>query len=189
MLPQKRNMYKIAAVNRSSRSVFGVAASPPGPWRSFRFSACCWSETVRPQRRLYAPWKWRIPSSASPGGGRQSSRRGAAFGLLGGAKWGGATPSRRAAIRTRASRCRRRPRPPRTRVEYRPWSRREWRRRRICGETRRVSPPRALQDAPSKPTRDRQALRHIHDSPHPHQLAQPQKLTGYAAGQRKTGAW
>ena len=43
--------------------------------------ACCRSETVRPQRRLYAPWKWRIPSSACPGGGRQSSRRGAYFGL------------------------------------------------------------------------------------------------------------
>ena len=43
--------------------------------------ACCRSETVRPQRCLYAPWKWSIPSSACPGGGRQSSRRGAAFGF------------------------------------------------------------------------------------------------------------
>ena len=60
---------------RGTRSVSGVAE------RVAFACACCRSETVRPQRRLYAPWKWRIPSSACPGGGRQSSRRGAAFGL------------------------------------------------------------------------------------------------------------
>ena len=43
--------------------------------------ACCRCETVRPHRRLYLLWKWRIPSSECPGGGRQSSRRDAVFGL------------------------------------------------------------------------------------------------------------
>ena len=64
-----------ARKRKGTRSVSGVAE------RVAFACACCRSETVRPQRRLYAPWKWRIPSSACPGGGRQSSRRGAAFGL------------------------------------------------------------------------------------------------------------
>ena len=84
---------------------------------------------MRPQRCLYAPWKWRIPLSASPGGGRQSSRRGAAFGLH---------PFRRGTRRT--FRC------GRTLCTY------EARRRRIRGETRRAPPPGALRAARPTPS-------------------------------------
>ena len=48
-----------AVPGRRTLSVSGVA-------ERVAFACACWrSETVHPQRRLYGPWKWRIPSSAS----------------------------------------------------------------------------------------------------------------------------
>ena len=192
-----------ARKRKGTRSVSGVAE------RVAFACACCRSETVRPQRRLYAPWKWRIPSSACPGGGRQSSRRGAAFGLhpfrrgtrrafrcgrtlctFRGApspvrgltappsgmlaaksaprRIRRCLPAARGAAR-RLIRSRRRDALGGRRLRrlcasasdsrlavptsspsashsggVPPWARREWRRRRIRGETRRVSPSRAL---------------------------------------------
>ena len=194
-----------------TRSVSGVAE------RVAFACACCRSETVRPQRRLYAPWKWRIPSSACPGGGRQSSRRGAAFGLHpfrrgtrrafrcgrtlctffsapSSVRGLTAPPSGMLAAKSAPRRIRRRlpaargaarrlirfrrrdalggrrrsrlcaaasnlrlpmptssPSAPHT-GGIPPWPRREWRRCRIRGETRRVLPPGALRAARPTPS-------------------------------------
>ena len=183
-----------------TRSVSGVAE------RVAFACACCRSETVRPQRRLYAPWKWRIPSSACPGGGRQSSRR-MRCGPHGCGEHGGRRSRARRAVDAalqqwhtvrghRLSEKSELPRKPRCQAWHAPGGQ-DWRpSARLAGTAWRedraaLRAGRWARTRVAKPTRARQALRQagavetaltgvLRTSPHPHQLATPQKLTGYA---------